>query len=315
MFEKTKQRVDSYTLNVYGHSMELKYRIKTYQYIENQDKQYIKLLKDAGATITTYRKMDAWTNNVTVRYYMLIDDFIAPFEDRVKVVKGIMDTEIESDGVLVTVRDFINEKWERNTNKTTAVELMDKEAVMLDYLSSYVVADLGLEDEYTIISPEKIVEFDKKICYGLSNGKEESLGIKKPEIKTFAADNIPAPKPMWKSSKTYRLYDLFTFDNKKNNEWRIRIEREFDATSNVKLYSKWCRVNTDNEFTFEGVTYKLHVDEYNGIVVEDDSYKNKYGMDEVFVVIQGDKFKVYNSDIFEIDLFNLERLSYSVTQS
>lgn len=82
------------------------------------------------------------------------------------------------------------------------------------------------------------------------------------------------------------------------NKKLTRLQKSTAIMEKAKQ-SKWCYVNTDNEFTFQGETYVIsgEVEEYkvHNKASESEDFTNEAYMEEILVVVdQDNRMQFYN---------------------
>lgn len=309
----------------------LVYRIREYQKIQNQSKDYIDNLKKNKIQIKHFRHKNN-NNQIEICYYKLYSDKIIPFKYRKKLVEMLLKKKYK-DGL--SLEEYINKKNELYES----AEKNNVEFVILDVLGSYLcVGDekkyfkledirqheipLGSYDWYEQNLDENDEDNDSSSLYIKEvsdiNNNPVLLNFKnKWEIRHLDKERYQkwikkhkAQHKRWKQTSTYKFGVLFTYDNHKDkiNEWdwinekyidysdsHIRIDRLIDPER--PYIFKSCYVDTNNEFIYKNKKYRIsdEVKEYQKRNVRERDYKLEYPLDHIVVIEQDDKIHFFNT--------------------
>ncbi len=320
---------DMLTLKFGDKKIPLVYRIREYQKLSNQSKEYIRRLRENKIKVKYFKYMDD-NNNVVGIYYKLYSEKIVSFKYRKKLVEMILRKKYK-DGL--SLEEYIYKKYESpNWDKGINVE-----STILEILGSYL--DIGHEKGYI---PSKTYEYevstlhlfdsdnnddeskvDNNRVYMIPNDlvgnkgyvlfiKRDNWGIRHLDKERYQKwiKKHKAQHKRWKQTSTYKFGILFTYDNHKdrmkdwdwiNERWidysdyHVRIERLIDPE---KPYTfEWCYVDTDNVFTFKGKKYRIsdEVREYQKRDVRERDHRLEYPLDHIIVLEQDGNVYFFNS--------------------
>lgn len=273
---KTRNRY--YTFKIGSNKFCLPYRITTYQEVVFKDrelaKKYKKHLKNKNIK---YNQSDKGDRLVIKK---IICDKYVDLQSRYKLINSILDSKFED----TTLIEYIKYKWAtRNYHKTTNTELMDSEAILLDILSSYAFA--GFEEG--ILTQNNISNIKKREKYNLEDFNDNKI-IK---VEPLNAKQTKTANKRWKQSNTYRLGKVF-YNSKIRYEydWSIvrkdwikyELQEKYQdglIDKNKPYIAKWCHVDTEGVFEFEGVKYRVGSNNY-------DYDENKWCQDKILITEQ-----------------------------
>lgn len=312
-FKEIQTEYDYFNFKINDRKIKLVYRIRQYKLISNE--RVLKNLRNKKVPLKHYRRLIG-EGEAAVAYYRPYTTKLIPLEVREKIISNMLGIEVMQDKSFI---QHILEKWDANgaIKKTTDV-LMDREAISLDVLASYY---MGAYEEGTLIHGRdryhdiEVVSLDKLID---EENSEDGIEKYRREIgKMSRSEHQKVMKDKQAKSKTDRLFALYSYNDHKdeyvywdwiNNRYSgvdLDYHFKFDRLINPeKPYkSEWCLVNTDNEFAFNGVTYRIsdEVEQYK--VYED----NQCDMERILVMEQ-DNIYFFDEDIFPIDEKLIEKI-------
>lgn len=316
-----KTEYKCYTIKINNKEIKLVYKITQYQLLKNQTGEYIKKLKKQNIQVKAFGFKDRNTDELQIYYYKLYSEKLFDLKYRYKRIMSVLNKINKN--TKQTIIDDIIYVWEsKNYHKTSKDKLKDKESTILDILGSYYLA--GLEEDY--ILTQKKEKTIKKYEILKSNPKAEKLNrnfkkgiriVSKEQIAKWEKENKMQTK-RWKSSKTYKLNKLYSYDNHRDRhyEWDFVKERwiycnpKYQITKSGLINSeepyvaKWCLVDTENLFEFEGNKYKIDekVEQYK--VNED----NMAEMDKILVIKQYDNEFYFDQNIERINNKYIKRI-------
>jgi hypothetical protein len=309
------------------------YKIREYQKLKNQSRDYITKLKRNKIKLKHFRRMNN-NGQVEVCYYKLYSEKIVPFEYRKKLVEMLLKKDYK-DGL--SLEEYIYKRNELIGNPEEAYP----ELVILDVLGSYLY--VGHEDDYLKqnkikqrevlslssydwyeqrfnIVDDDIDEFNPLYIKEMSDinnnpvlmnfgNKWEIRYLDKSRYQKWIKKH-KAQHKRWKQTSTYKFGILFTYDNHKdrikdwdwiNGQWvdysdyHVRIERLINPERPYTF--EWCYVDTDNMFTFKGKKYYIsnEVKEYQKRDVRERDHRLEYPLDHIIVLEQDGNVYFFNS--------------------
>ena len=320
---------DMLTLKFGDKKIPLVYRIREYQKLSNQSKEYIRRLRENKIKVKYFKYMDD-NNNVVGIYYKLYSEKIVSFKYRKKLVEMILRKKYKNG---LSLEEYIYKKYESpNWDKGINVE-----SAILEILGSYL--DIGHEKGYI---PSKTYEYevstlhlfdsdnnddeskvDNNRVYMIPNDlvgnkgyvlfiKRDNWGIRHLDKERYQKwiKKHKAQHRRWKQTSTYKFGILFTYDNHKdrmkdwdwiNGQWvdysdyHVRIERLINPERPYTF--EWCYVDTDNMFTFKGKKYYIsnEVKEYQKRDVRERDHRLEYPLDHIIVLEQDGNVYFFNS--------------------
>ena len=212
------------------------------------------------------------------KWYELLEDKIISLDQRKKTVEKILQSHIG----IFTVEGYIEYKWlDKNFNKTTSTQLLDREAMFLDTIGTYYL--VGFEEK-DILSINRQNLIYKKEVFEL-NGEFESENIKQTPVKDTLVSKRQQKK--WRSTSTYKFNKIF---HKKNTI--IDLEKPY--------FSEWCYVNAYNQFAYNGSIYEIskNLPQYQ---VRITNREERMTMDSIFILEQDGILNFYDMKVNKIN--------------
>lgn len=283
-FPEIYTEYDYFNLTLDSEKIKLIYRIRQYSLVTNSNK--VDGLRRSGVGLKIKKKMH--NDEVVVAYYKPYAEKLISLKSKNKMIELLLNRAVGDEGL--TLRQHIESMWnEKNAHKITSTPLMDKEAKILDTLSSYFIG--GVEGEGILTQDLSRVIQNKEVASfsadrGNANVNTSSRDVEPEDYDDSGYANSWMYEKMsnkkhrrylkhtpkrWKGSKTYRMSNLYSYDDSKNNpvfynwstnEWTsIKKEHHFtmDRLINPEddFIAEWCTVDTDNEFNFDGEVWKI----------------------------------------------------------
>jgi len=301
-------------LTINNKTFTLVYEVVQYKKIpyNKQNKKYINRIKDNIEIKKLGIKKD---KEVTTAYYKFYCKKEVPIKYRKILVDKILNINIDNDFTLI---EDIKYKWSnKNYHKNKTQTLKDNESIILEILGSYLIGS----NKENIIKNSDRQKF-KKIEQNLSNPENDNtklLTVEKNSSSWEIQNNnnfSQKTSKKWKQSKTYKLFNLYTYDNHKNNvieyDWvnsryrdytshHVRIDRLIDKEKPYK--AEWCVVDTEGLFKFKGNKFKISnkLKQYKKRKWSYDMYKSEFKMDKILVFEQDNKMFFFDQDINKIN--------------
>ncbi len=277
-FPEIRTEYDYFTIGIEGRKIKLTYRIRQYVLVKKLKKA--KHFQKKGIKLKTYgiKRGDGKVATAYYRPYTIKLTSLKTKRRMIALILGILVGDKE-----MTLEEHIKGTWSnKNFYKTAKDKIVDKEARILDILSSYYLGGLEEEKIFTrdrqkAIEQKEIITLDGMTSPWYEGNHKEGEGrkynweianMKKEKHRKYLAQT---PK-RWKSSNTYKINNLFSFNNHKNEgswydwirgQWRnldsnyhYKIDRLIDGERPYK--AEWCLVDTENVFKFNGE--KLMID-------------------------------------------------------
>ena len=309
---------DNFDIQIYDKKISLPEEIREWQKLLNQDIKYINRLRKQGETIQYFKVMkNKQTGGKKTRgyYYRLYSCKNFTYEKRLYVVNMILNKMKHSCGM--AINEYINHMQPKTSvDKKTNDTLFNVESILLSSLGEYLLrakddSNILYSEDMNFIQRTEVATFGEYIRsknggnYIRSGENKNAWNINITEghnIKRFEK-RYSSETRRWKKSKTYRMNEIYSFDNGRERELHHKREGLIDWSK--PYMSEWCVVDTENTFIFNEVKYKIGKDivQYNIRKKKPnyDDYKNDYQMDQILVYEQDNKLYFFDQNIEQID--------------
>jgi hypothetical protein len=259
-YEKIVMKVKSLSRKFF-----LPYLLNVYVVLPDQNPQYVRLLRKDGKKVS-YKNGE---------YKLLISRHKVSHKSKLRLVQMIFNLTHKNSTLYDEIFDkFIKSAIPVKNGNFNSTEYM----LVLDNLATFLISNNDNSDFLNDTLKRK------QQRYELFSYKEDinyaaipNLIINNKQSYTKHITNRPKMQvKRWKKCKTYKMNDLL-----KNLE--------------PGYIAKWCYVNEDNEFYFNGTKYKVESEIY---------YKTKYGQyiyDQILVIKESNNLNFYTMDIDKID--------------
>ena len=266
----------NFLINFKDKKYKLVYKTKKYIELDVTDKNQVELndyivsLKEQGKTIKFIKNEQKW--------YELLEERIIPHETRLKIINSILKEPI----LWCTLEENLNHKWEEiNFHKEKDNELNDSESVLLDTMSSYLLAGYDLDD---ILSEDKENFIHQKEIFNFEMNEEvEGIKKKKKNVDQKQTCVCESKQKKWRLTSTYKFNKIFN----KNNPV-IDLDTPY--------FSEWAYVNANNQFKYNNKTYNIS-DKLSQYQPKED----RLAMDSIYILEQNEKLHFYDVKVNKIN--------------
>lgn len=285
------------------------YEIFEFELLDNQDKEYVKRLKNSGVKLKPIKRRVLNIENqkfeIKTVYYKLYSNVRKSNAYIYNRVQQVLNKKIVVNGVLMTNGEYLTMQAVKDIPKRKKTPLNNKWQLALNTIGTYlchrtgsnIPVDLKLEDEFLSEVPiDELEEYyrikrDKKVNRRKLDNKQKHKRWEHRHKKQMNK---------WRLSNTYKhdkLYKKFNLDYW-NNIGLINPD--------VNMKKEWVYIDTENNFRFDNKTFRIQddleqykVESKSGNVVD---YLNKSQMDHVLGFYMPDKkeFKFFDENVEEI---------------
>lgn len=316
-FPEIKRDYNYLTVKIKKRKIKLTYRIREYVIVPNEDK--VRNLKRNGIKLKSFGCKHL-NGKVTTVYYKPYADKLINLEQKKRTINKIINLiKEEHEDKKAMEKTWYNKKL----YKTSIADIMDKEAITLDLLSSYYLG--GFEGD-KVLSQDRLRKIQKKEYTNLisrnmkidEKGKEtedskdsHTWEVRKMDKSKYEKHYKSSSNNKWSKSITFKMNNLFSYDDHKdesfnydwmtdnweklNLEYHFKIDRIINPEKEYK--AKWCLVDTKNIFEYDGQILLIDhsVNEYK---VGRDNFAE---MDKIFVIEQGDLRLYFDQNMNRIE--------------
>lgn len=279
-------------------------------YSDKQKEKKIKQLRNGGQKIITKKKKI--NGKIIKNYYRLYSVVEKDFNYRLKLIELIYKKPIYKQYHKIDNNElFLEYQTRQNIHKTTKDHLQDEYSLIVDIINTYLLTDEKLANSLNGFS-KKEVDFEKAIKKSIERNKRKTDNIYRMNAKQKMKWKKKYKKQYenFKKSKTHKLNSIYYSSNDIiistewdwiNKKW-IEIKRKKYNVEGLidveKPYtSKWCLINTDNEFYFENQKYIIDKKVKQYKVKRD----NQCEMDKILCIKQDGKIYFFDMNIDQID--------------
>ncbi|MGE5438098.1 MAG: hypothetical protein ACM3O3_12870 [Syntrophothermus sp.] len=240
---------------------------------------------------------------------ILIYEKIISIEQRVKIVHAILNNVYCNGKTLI---DYIDFQWNTYTYHKLTTDILNSEYfIILEILSSYLIYENDKKNTDNIthkklnnyVYSKEVSTFNNNTCFNSSKSYFEISTYTELDLNEYYNTHKRTTKK-WKNSKTYKLNNIFSYNKIFNNSYYDWITDTFktiehnDAISrkgiidiNIPYISKWCYVDSYNNFEFNNIKY----------IIDNKCNSYKGSMDYILCFKQNNKYYFFDNNIDIID--------------